>query len=321
MAVATERDVEVVAQPGGKGDVPATPEVGETNRRVGEAEVVRHRKTQTQRRPDRRGRVAGEVAKDLSAEGERSRPRIERARDLVAVEDALGHLDRKLSASTTLLNRPSVMSASPKRSCCAAGAARLGELRHELGGTHDGAGDQVREEGHEQGVIEQVPRRCRPPQVHVERVRHGREGIEGNADRQDDVVVRGVVGDAHRAHERTEIVEQELAVLEVAEHAEIGDHREQHPGVPGRGAARLHEPLCRVPVDDGRNPQQYHERRVPRRVEEVAGKQEIDFLRGPRQRQRVQPEHAAKNTMNVSELKTMPAIARCCSGSAAPLPL
>ncbi len=48
-------------------------------------------------------------------------------------------------------------------------------------------------------------------------------------DRQHDVALGRLVGDADRGRERGEILEQELAVLEVAEHAEVRDDRQEHP--------------------------------------------------------------------------------------------
>ena len=66
LAVAAQRHVEVVAQPGRQRDVPASPEVREADRRVRIAEVVDQRDAEHQRRADRRRRVAGEVAEDLS---------------------------------------------------------------------------------------------------------------------------------------------------------------------------------------------------------------------------------------------------------------
>src|SRR5438105_3309214 len=79
VAIAPERNVEIVAQPRGQRDVPAAPEIREADRRIREAEVVRHGEPETQRRTYRGRRVAGEVAEDLAAEGERAGTGIERA--------------------------------------------------------------------------------------------------------------------------------------------------------------------------------------------------------------------------------------------------
>ena len=184
MAIAAERDVQVVAQPRGERDVPAPPEVREADRRVRKAEIIGHGETQAQRRPDRRGRVAGEVAEDLTAEGECSGPGVQRSRDLAAVVDALGNVCEEAVGQHDLVEQPESHEREPEAQLRRAGTPRLGELRHQLGGAHDRTGHQVRKESDEQRVVEQVLRRQRAPQVHVERVRHGGERVEGDADRQ-----------------------------------------------------------------------------------------------------------------------------------------
>src|ERR1700749_667431 len=68
VAVATQRDVQVVAQPGGEGDVPAPPEIREAPRAVGIAEVVRELEAEAEREADGAQRVAGEVTVDLAGE-------------------------------------------------------------------------------------------------------------------------------------------------------------------------------------------------------------------------------------------------------------
>ncbi|WP_223276178.1 hypothetical protein [Sphingomonas daechungensis] len=134
-------------------------------------------------------------------------------------------------------------------------SARVRELGHQLGRPHDRTRDQVREEGHEQRIIQEVLRRLRPPEVDVQRVGQGREGVEADPDRQDDVPLRRLVIDADRRREHDEILEQELAVLEIAEHADVHDHRDDHPHLARPLLLRAHHPLGRPPVDDGRNPQ------------------------------------------------------------------
>ena len=58
-----------------------------------------------------------------------------------------------------------------------------------------------------------------------------------------------------------------------------------------RLALGLDQALRGVPVDDRRDPQQDHERRIPRRVEEVARDQQVDLLRRSSRAAGVQREH------------------------------
>src|SRR5579883_711008 len=67
--VASQRNVQVVAQPGGEADVPAGPEVLRAGREVRQIEVQGQLEAQALGDPPRRVRVAGEVAVDLEREG------------------------------------------------------------------------------------------------------------------------------------------------------------------------------------------------------------------------------------------------------------
>src|SRR5687767_6839224 len=75
-AIATERNVEVVAKKGRKRDVPAAPEVGETDRGVRKPEVVLQVKAETKRGANRAGGIPGEVEEDLSRESKYAGPGI-----------------------------------------------------------------------------------------------------------------------------------------------------------------------------------------------------------------------------------------------------
>ena len=240
MAIAAQRNVEVIAQPRRQGDVPAPPEIREADRRIGETEVVWHRETQAHRRADRGGGITSEVAEDLPAESERTEPRIQRARDLVAVVDRLGRLREETVGEHDLLEQAQGHQHQAETQLVAACATRLGELRHQLGRTHDRPRNQMREERHEQRVVEKVGRRLGAAQIDVEGVGHRRERVERDADRQHDVPRRRHVMQAEARHQCAEVVEQEMAVLEVSEHAEVGHHRQQHPRTPRRLFLGMH---------------------------------------------------------------------------------
>ena len=155
------------------------------------------------------------------------------------VVHALGGAGQEAVGEHDLVEQAHRHERQPEAQLLRAGAPRRGELRHEFGRAHDRAGDQVREEGHEQRVVEEARGRGGAAQVHVQRVGHGGEGVERDADRQHDVVVRRVIGDPDGGQQGAEAVQQELAVLEVPQHAEVRDHGQQHPGMPRGLAARL----------------------------------------------------------------------------------
>src|SRR5690606_27377317 len=69
-AIATERNIEIVAQPRGQADMPASPEILETHRRIRIAEIVRDGEAEAARGTDGATGISGEVAEDLPAETE-----------------------------------------------------------------------------------------------------------------------------------------------------------------------------------------------------------------------------------------------------------
>ena len=80
----------------------------------------------------------------------------------------------------------------------------------------------------------------------------------------------------------------------------------QHPrACASARSLGAHHPLRRPPVDDGRDPQQDHERRVPRRVEQVGRDQQVDLLLVQRSGIECSASTQAKKTRKVSELKIM----------------
>src|SRR5881394_2190056 len=76
--VAAEGNVKVIAQKRGKRNVPASPEIGETNRGVGKTKIVLEMKAERQGSADRANGVTRKVKKDLSGEGEHAGPGIQR---------------------------------------------------------------------------------------------------------------------------------------------------------------------------------------------------------------------------------------------------
>jgi len=115
--------------------------------------------------------------------------------------------------------------------------------------------------------------------------------VKGNADRQDDVPGRRLVGDACRVHQRGEILKQKLAIFEEPQKAEIDDERQDQEQPPPRLGLRLMDPARRLPVDDGRDEEKNDERRIPRRVENIAGDKKVEFFDAPAERRAMQRNH------------------------------
>jgi hypothetical protein len=203
--------------------VPTPPEVRESNGGVGEAKIIRHAETKAERHANGGGRISGEVAKYLTAEGERPRPGVEQSGTLAAIENAFRGPRQERIRQHHFVEESERDEPQTETELLSARAPRRFELRNELGGTHDRPGNQVRKEGHEQGIVQEIACRHGAPQIDIERVRHGRERVERDAHGKHDVGRRRLVGDAERAHQRREILQQERAILKVQQHPEVRD--------------------------------------------------------------------------------------------------
>ena len=90
-AVAPQRDVEIVPQPGGEREVPPPPEFGDRLALVGGVEVLGKDPAEHQPQADRHVGIGAEVEVDLEGVGADAIPGVER-RGGARVEDGVGHL-------------------------------------------------------------------------------------------------------------------------------------------------------------------------------------------------------------------------------------
>ena len=183
-AVAAERHVQVVAQPARERDVPPLPEVLERSRDVGRVEVDRQTKPEHQRQPAGDVRVAGEVAEDLRAEHHRQPEQHARILAVVvAVCQSRFTKTARLSAQTIFRKYPPAIRKIASLMTCRCGSPHARQLRQELDGAHDRAGDQLREERDEQQERAEVGERRDPPAIDVDGVAHRLERVEADPDR------------------------------------------------------------------------------------------------------------------------------------------
>ena len=143
----------------------------------------------------------------------------------------------KVSAISTFFTRPIASRKSPaaRLSHCGRLFVASRELRHHLAVVQDRAREQVREEGHEQRVVDEH-RLLRLAAMDVDQVRDLREREEADAERQREVQeVRHVARDARGVRE------EEVGVLEHAQQCEV------------RSDAECEHPAARTPAQRGRD--------------------------------------------------------------------
>ncbi|WP_433967533.1 hypothetical protein [Tunturiibacter gelidiferens] len=103
-----------------------------------------------------------------------------------------------------------------------------------------------------------------------------------------------------------EVLDEKVAVFEVAQQSQAHNDGQQHPRTALPLLLCLRESTRCEPVHHGRQPEQNHERRIPGRIEDVTGNQEVDLLHAPGKRHRVEQENNGKENNKDQELKTMP---------------
>ena len=216
----TQRNVEVIAEPGGQRDVPTPPELCDIAGEVGRLEVGHELDAKEFGGADGDVAVAGEVTVDL--EGKIDGAEHEGGPGVLGVvcEDVVG-VDGAGVRHHHLLEHP------PQDEPQAGDALLVGELALvlDLGqkprGTLDGPGNELREETHERRKIDEAAGGFQGATVNVNGVRKRLEGVEADAHGQDDLQRRSVHGDAHRRPRIDPTFDEEVGVFKVGEEAEV----------------------------------------------------------------------------------------------------
>ncbi len=230
MPVPAERNVEIISKPARQRDVPAPPEIGKSNRAVGKSKIVRHCKAKAQGNPDGSCRIAGEIAKNLACESQCRNPAIEHSWHFsVLVVDCLDDRREKTISKNDLLEQAESYKSKPEENLVGSCLTRFLELWDEFGRSHDRTRNEVRKEGHEQGIVKKAARRCRAPKIDVKGVGQGRKSIETDAHRKDDVPTGRVIDDTQRSCDRHKILDEKAAIFKIAQHSEVHENAGQHP--------------------------------------------------------------------------------------------
>ncbi len=263
---AAERDVDVIAKPGGERDVPAPPEVRRRARHVRMIEVLGQLEPQPARRAARDVGVRRKIRVDLDGKSEDPGPQHFERRVVQRKHLVRDHAD--------VVGDHELLEETPDHQVEAAGrlrhreAPRLFDLRQQIRRALDRPGHQVREERDEDGDIEQAPARADLAPEHVDRVAHRLERVERDPHRQEDAQHRQADVHAGGGEHDVQVVDEEIEILEEAQHPEVRDDADGH-----ERPLALHPPLhaTRGEVVDGRRRRnQDQEPRVDIPVEHIA---------------------------------------------------
>ena len=234
-AIATERDVQVVAEPARQRHVPAPPELGDRARSVWPVEVLREADAEHEREPEGHVRVAAEVEVELDGVREHAHQRRRRV-ELVRRHAERGVGDRRDGVGDDdLLGEPEPEPVDARRE----GIERLlslDELVADLVEANDRPGDQLREERDVEGEIKRRHKVAGRAAVDVDEIAQRVEREERDADGQEDI------GPGHRREARPREArvprrDTQVRVLEPAQERDVDDDAECQQALRGGGFA------------------------------------------------------------------------------------
>ena len=183
LAIATQREVQVIAQPARQGDVPALPEFAQAVTDIGVAEIARQRNPEHPRQADGHLAVAGEIEIDLQGEhrgGEPGGIAIEPPR----VGKQLISQGRQVVGEQNFLDQPCQEDQAAQLHVPGSQRRQIFQLFHQFRGTQDGTGDHVREKCDVQAPGTKRDGMGPLAAIHVYHHRQHVEGVEADAQRQ-----------------------------------------------------------------------------------------------------------------------------------------
>ena len=257
--------------------MPAPPELAEVAGEIGEAEVGAEADAEQARRADGDVRIPAEVPVDLQGKGEHAQHH--RRPGPSGVPEGRVGIEPCGVRDDHLLEHPPTDEAPPRPDLHSGQVAGPLDLWEQARGPHDGAGDQLGEEGHVGRKGDRIPGRRQAAAVHVDAVAQRLERVEADAHRQDDGHPERVHGHPDGGPGGHPLVHQKAGVFEPRQHAEVEAERQAQPSLSRTRCGGHGEPAAHREVDGGRGGDQREEARVPPPVEEVAGHQQERVLR------------------------------------------
>ena len=182
-----ERYVEVVSQPGGEGDVPASPELGDGGGAVGRVEVDIEAEAEPEGYTDSHIGVAREVAVDLEGVAVDGHKVFEATVEGGGIEDTVHEVERDIVGDDRLLDEPREDQEEPLAKLLLGNSYRSIDLRYKVFGTYDRSRHELGKEGDVKEVVHPASQRAYLASVDVDDVAERLEGEEGDTDGEEDI--------------------------------------------------------------------------------------------------------------------------------------
>ena len=279
-AATSQSEIDIIPEPCGERDVPATPEIRDAGCQIGIVEVTREANAEEPCCSDGDIAVAGEVGIYLERENEGSVEQTQCSQLGIVVEDKAGD-DGAVVGYNHLLTE------SPQDEAHSLDSLRIGEgagllhLRQQIGGTFYGPCYQLGEETDVRGKREQVALGPYLSSVDIYRIAESLEGIEADAHRQDNVHEGPAHFPSEGSKQACEAVDKEIEIFEGAQYQQVGDDVE---GIDKQGCTPVPRSQLLL-YDDGREvaakrciDDEEEKAPVPPSIEEVAGKYQKGIL-------------------------------------------
>ena len=273
VAVAAQRDIQIVAQEARQRDVPAAPEVDDRGGFVGRIEIDRQDNAKHVGQAIGHVGIGRKIEIQLEGVGQRPGPGFEHAQVLVMLVEHGADKARHAIGKDDLLEQADGKESQPHHQPATVKhmRGRLRKLRHHLLVMQDGTGDQVRKIGDEQAIAFRLII-LDLAGVAVDQVGNLGKGEKRYADRQDDAQRR----DGRARHGR-HIAEQKIGIFEKYQQRQIEDQAGHQPAL-GRFQAALSMAQRNAAADGkvgaDRQGQQRQEGDIPITIKSDRGKQQ-----------------------------------------------
>ena len=286
LAVAAQRNIDVIPEPAGQGDMPIAPELANVPAEKGGVEVIHQLHTQHFGSTHGNGGIAAKVAIDLDGEKDRGDD------DMRAAVIPVGGAVHRVHQNGGPVGDDDLQKEAPEHQQEALPQIVKGEtvgdsqLAQQILRPLNGAGHQLGEEGDKKGIAEEVSFRGNLSPVHINGIAQSLEGVEGDAHRQQHVKGRVVKLKADMDQYGIEAVNGEIEILEEEQNRQVDAKAQPQHQTPAEQQRpplqrRLLQPLQTQAAAIGDQGGQQHQQcvnRVPAHIEVVAAKQQPIML-------------------------------------------
>ena len=184
-SASAQGNVNVISEPGGEGDVPASPELGDVPAEIRNVEVSHQLDSEEFGRTDGDIRVSGEIPVNLEGEQHGRQQKSAPALVLPGGEHLVDNDGAVVGDDHFLEKTPKNLSQSV-HPVPVIERPGLSELRQKVSCPFDRTRDKLRKETHKSEELDDIPRRRHLSTIDVNAVREGLEGIKTDADGKDD---------------------------------------------------------------------------------------------------------------------------------------